>query len=94
MTISNPKFDFDRLLQEAIGHEDSGDHDHDCTDEEDEDEGGQFSQFEPQEYREPQRTVPTLPELKRSPSCPKKGSKPYTSLQAAPKDSTGVLQSP
>jgi hypothetical protein len=56
VTISNPKFDFDRLLQEAIGREDSGDHDHDCTDEEDEDEGGQFGQFEPQEYREPRRT--------------------------------------
>ena len=37
MTISNPKFDFDRLLQAAIGCEDSSDHDHDCTDEEDED---------------------------------------------------------
>lgn len=56
MTISNPKFDFDCLLQEAIGHEDSGDHDHDCTDEEEEDKGGQFGQFEPQEYRKPQRT--------------------------------------
>jgi hypothetical protein len=64
VTVSNPKFNFDHLLQEAMGREDSGDNDDDSTDEENEDEDGQGGPSEPQEYREPPHTeAPPLPSL-------------------------------
>lgn len=66
MTVSNPKFDFDRLLQDAIDREESDDHDSNSTDEQDANEDGiedeQDGQSHPREYHEiPHTDAPSQP---------------------------------
>jgi hypothetical protein len=52
VTISNPKFNFDCLLQDAIDRKESDDHDANSTDEQDAIKDGQDGQSHPWEYHE------------------------------------------
>ena len=67
VTISNPKFNFDQLLQEALSHEDPSDNDGYSTDEENAGEPGQGGPLEPPEP--PPTETPSQPSPNSKDRC-------------------------